>query len=312
MITFFACPKPFQGHIGIIQRNAIESWTRLRPRPEIILLGTDPGIAEICKESDLIHVAEVDTSEYGTPLVSSIFQIGQVRASHPVVCYINSDILLTSDFMHTVEIVATKMTRFLIVGQRWDVDINDAWNFDTPAWEADLKSLLTQKGTLHAPSGIDFFCFPRGMYTDILPFAIGRPGFDNWLVWRARSKDVPIVDITEAALVVHQNHESSYIIRKLSAQEVGSIKAKNGSGRTRYDGNWVELGPEAKRNLTLAPAEQVLTIWAATWMIDRKGRLRRRRLTLTPAYIYHQLKCMARIHFPLFYRRLHSLLNGRR
>src|SRR5436309_411668 len=40
MLTLFAAPKPFRGHIGIIQRNAITSWTKLQPRPEIILYGT--------------------------------------------------------------------------------------------------------------------------------------------------------------------------------------------------------------------------------------------------------------------------------
>lgn len=34
-ITFLVMPKPFQGHIGVIQRNASTSWTKLQPRPEI-------------------------------------------------------------------------------------------------------------------------------------------------------------------------------------------------------------------------------------------------------------------------------------
>ena len=206
MITFFACPKPFQGHIGIIQTNAIESWTRLRPKPEIMLLSTEKGVAEICKELHLIHVPDIDSNEYGTPLVSSVFQIGQARASHPVVCYINSDIMLTNDFLRAIESVVAKMPRFLVLGQRTDIDINEAWNFDASDWEASLKSLLTQKGTLHAQTGIDFFCFPRGMYADIPPFAIGRLKWDNWLVWRARTQGFPIVDITEAVAVAHQNH----------------------------------------------------------------------------------------------------------
>ncbi len=31
MITIFAIPKPFKGHIDVIQRNAIQSWTKLSP-----------------------------------------------------------------------------------------------------------------------------------------------------------------------------------------------------------------------------------------------------------------------------------------
>lgn len=29
MLTIFACPKLFSGHIGIIQRSAIQNWLQL-------------------------------------------------------------------------------------------------------------------------------------------------------------------------------------------------------------------------------------------------------------------------------------------
>ena len=41
MITFFATPKPFRGHIRVIQRNAIQSWQRLHSDAEILLLGPE-------------------------------------------------------------------------------------------------------------------------------------------------------------------------------------------------------------------------------------------------------------------------------
>ena len=50
MLTIFAVPKPFRGHIGVIQRNAIRSWTLLRPACDIILMGNEEGIAEIAAE----------------------------------------------------------------------------------------------------------------------------------------------------------------------------------------------------------------------------------------------------------------------
>lgn len=312
-ITFFACPKPFQGHIGIIQRNAIESWTRLKPRPEIILLGTDQGVAEICKELGLIHIPGVDKNEYGTPLVSSVFQIGQARASHSVVCYINSDIMLMNDFVQAIDTVVGKMPRFLVLGQRTDIDINEAWNFDVLDWESGLKSLLAQKGTLHAPCGIDFFCFLRGMYTDVPPLAIGRMKWDNWLVWRARVQGVPIVDVTEALVVIHQNHGyDANKIRKLSAGEVDSTKSTNDSTIVKFDGHWVQIGPEAQRNIALVPDTLNLNIWAATWMIDRKGRLQRRRLILTPAYLYYQIKWVVPLYWPAFGRFFRWMLAIRR
>jgi len=35
VISIFAMPKPFHGHIEIIQRNAIQSWTRLDPASKL-------------------------------------------------------------------------------------------------------------------------------------------------------------------------------------------------------------------------------------------------------------------------------------
>jgi hypothetical protein len=34
MITIFTTAKPFLGHSGIIQRNALQSWTLLHPETE--------------------------------------------------------------------------------------------------------------------------------------------------------------------------------------------------------------------------------------------------------------------------------------
>ena len=308
MVTLFACPKSFHGHTAIIQRNAIESWTRLRPRPEIILMGTDQGVAEICKEFDLVHVENIDRNEYGTPLVNSIFHLGQRQASRPVVCYINSDILLTSDFMRAIESVTARMPQFLILGQRWDIDIKEALNFNSAMWEIELRELVARNGKLHAPSGIDYFCFPKGLYSNIPPFAIGRLKWDNWLVWRARTNGIPVVDITSSTTIVHQNHE--YLadkIRKLDTRDNGSTSSEYYSDKIRFDGHWVMAGPEVLRNIALVPEEENLNIWAATWVIKNNDRLERRRLTLSPAYLWYQVKCVLPVYWPTFGRVLRWL-----
>ena len=72
-LTIFAIPKAFEGHTGIIQRNALASWTRLTPRPDIILFGRDPGTAEVARELNLRHVPDLAVSDHGTPLVKDLF-----------------------------------------------------------------------------------------------------------------------------------------------------------------------------------------------------------------------------------------------
>ncbi len=312
MITLFACPKHFIGHIDVIQRNAIQSWSRLKPKPEIILLGNDKGVAEICKELGLIHAAEIDTNEYGTPLVNSVFQVGQARASFPIVCYINSDIMLMSDFGQAVKSVSTRMPTFLMIGQRWDIDIKEAWNFDSDNWEDDLRALLAQNGKLHAQTAMDYFVFPRGMYTDIPPFAIGRLSWDNWLVWRARTENVPIVDATPAAKIAHQNHDySPGMLRKLDERESRvQSRGDNSAPIVTFDGNMVALGPEAQRNYALCPDVKSLNIWAATWMIDPQGVLKRWPLSIR--FLYYQVRLILPLYWPAFGRLIHWMLKFKR
>ena len=67
MITIFSTPKPFRGHNGLIQRNALQSWKRLHPDVEVILFGDEEGAAEVCREIGLRHEPEIERSRLGAP-----------------------------------------------------------------------------------------------------------------------------------------------------------------------------------------------------------------------------------------------------
>ena len=81
MLTIFATPKPFRGHFAVIQRNAIRSWTLLRPACEVILMGDEEGTAEIASEFSLRHIPDIGCNAYGTPLVSAL--VRKSSASRP-------------------------------------------------------------------------------------------------------------------------------------------------------------------------------------------------------------------------------------
>src|SRR5262250_2654277 len=170
MLTLFSIPKAFHGHTGIIQRNAIKSWTLMRPQPEIILFGDDEGTAEVAKSFGLRHVPQVVRNEYGTPLLNDLFEQAQRAGAHDVLCYVNADVILMSDFCQTVDRVVRWKTSFLLVGQRWDADIRESLDF-LVGWESGLRVLLGSQGALHPSTGMDYFVFPRGMWGDIPPFA---------------------------------------------------------------------------------------------------------------------------------------------
>lgn len=233
----------------------------LRPKCEVILFGDEEGTAEIASELGIRHIPDVERNEYGTPLVSSMFSIAQDTASHEVMCYVNADIILTSDFPKVVHRI--KKCPFLLVGQRWDVDLKEPVDFSSPDWEERLRAYVAEVGKLHKPYGIDYFIFPRGQYHDIPPFAIGRPGWDNWMIHQACSLQTPVIDATKVITAFHQSHNYSH----LPGGEVNFRK-----------------GPEAERNREfLGGPNHAFTVRDATWVLSAKGMKK-----VSPARILYQ------------------------
>ena len=70
---------------------------------------------------------------------------------------------------------------------------------------------VRKQNQLHRPAGSDFFLFPKSCYQDIPNFAIGRAGWDNWMIYKARKENWPVVDCTPSLMIVHQNHDYSHL-----------------------------------------------------------------------------------------------------
>ena len=83
---------------GIIQRNALKSWTLLSPDVEVILFGDEEGAAEVSRELGIRHVPKVQRTPQGAKYLRSFFDPAQRMASYDVLCYVNCDIILTGDF----------------------------------------------------------------------------------------------------------------------------------------------------------------------------------------------------------------------
>ncbi len=211
LITIFTAPKPFTNpHINVIQRNAIQSWTHLGEEVEVLLLGDEPGMAEAASEFHVRHLPEVGLSAAGTPLVSSMFELARRASPAPLLACINADILLLPDFVTAARQVAAQLQRFLVIGQRWDLDVRSLLDF-SPGWEQRLGADLAARGRQHLPAGSDYFIFPRALFTDIPDFAIGRSGWDNWMIYHARQQGWPVVDGTPSITIIHQDHDYSHL-----------------------------------------------------------------------------------------------------
>jgi hypothetical protein len=209
LLTIFSTAKRFEGLFDVIQRNALQSWTLLQPRPEVIIFGDDAGTAEVCSELRLRHVPDVKTTGLGTPLVSDMFERAQAEASNDLLCFVNADVILTGESMTAVERVASRMERFLLVGRRLDIDVTTPLTFDE-GWEARVQEQARRDGELKSEVWIDWFVFRRGLFQSLPQFAIGRSGYDNWLLWRAVDTGAALVDATAFVPLIHQRHDYSH------------------------------------------------------------------------------------------------------
>ncbi|GAB4578836.1 MAG: hypothetical protein Fur0022_15730 [Anaerolineales bacterium] len=210
LLTLFSAPKPFTNpHIHTIQRNAIQSWTQL-DEVDVLLIGDEPGMAEVAAGFNLKHLPEVARTPQGTPLVSSIFALARAHSSTPLLCYVNADILLTPDLVQAARRVQEQAQNFLIIGRRWNLDVTELLDF-SPGWVERLRARTHREGTLHVPAGSDYFIFPRHLFADMPAFAIGRAGWDNWTIYHARQQGWPTIDATPDVFIVHQNHDYSHL-----------------------------------------------------------------------------------------------------
>jgi hypothetical protein len=223
LLTFATWPKPFEGLTATRQRAAVRSWKRLGPS-QVLLFGDADGVSEAAMDLGVEHIPQVARNGYGTALLDDLLATTRSVAQSPLICLANSDVVIGDDLLRAADLLASQGS-FLLIGRCADVDEAYA---DEPV--ADLLERGRSAG-LRDAGALDFFVFPRDLYEDVPAFALGRAGFDNWLVWRARDLGVPVVDGTGAVRPVHLRHEYNHVP----------------GGRA-----WSYTGAEARRNVELA------------------------------------------------------------
>ncbi len=211
LITIFSAPKPFRDkHISMIQMNAIRSWQQLGNQVAVVLIGDEEGICEAATELNVGFIPDVVRNSHGTPLISSIFALGQSCNQSPLLAYINADIILFNDFLDTAFNVQKMAEKFLIVGQRIDLNVNHPVQF-TPGWQIGLNEQVKISGRYHPRGGSDYFIYPRACFQQIPDFAVGRAGWDNWMFYEARRQGWNVVDATAAIQIIHQDHDYAHL-----------------------------------------------------------------------------------------------------
>lgn len=259
MLTIFSTPKAFLGHIATIQRNAIGSWIRISPSPQVVLFGDSEGTREAAAQFGVEHIPAVEANEFGTPYLRSLIDSVERLARHDLLCYVNGDIIFTEGFEQTVQYLRTEKKPFLLSGRRMNVDVNEPIPFHAD-WRAWLQDAVCERGVAGDHTYVDFFVFRKGFYKEVPPLVIGRAGFDEWMIKAALDRRAKVIDASRLVPILHQNHSYSHV----------------DGGR-----DWVYRGVEAERNRVYCERAPTSALLDCTHELAVSGSLRRVRFRRT-------------------------------
>ena len=276
LLTLFTAPKPFTDpHIRLIQTNMLLNWQALGSDLEIVVIGDEPGIAEICKAQGIRHLPKVRTNTMGTPLISSIFDLARQANDSPFLAYANADILFLPELCDVVRLLGEEKGRFLAVGQRYDLEVRETIDFSGD-WADRLRKRIQQEGVLHGQSGSDYFIYPRACFQQIPDFAVGRAGWDNWMIYKARREHWSVIDLTGTLTIVHQNHDYAHLpggIVHFHQPETADNVRIGGGRRTIFrlsDATYqVRSGKLKRKPLTWASFWREVEIFPLVWLHSR-------------------------------------------
>jgi hypothetical protein len=268
MITLFTTTKDFTGINRSNQLNAIRSWLFSTYKPEVIIFGRSIGIDELGSYPNLKIIEEIKTTATGAPYANEMFNMVSATASNDICCFLNADILLTDKFFEIVKEVHQKIrTKYLLVGERIDVGVDSEMNF-SQGWGKDFVRQYGSSFKDHPPAGSDYFVFPKGQYYGtVLPeLYIGRPGWDNFMIYHALKNKYKLTDISPSVKVYHQNHDYSHLSKPHVADDPETMmNIKNIPYKHRYlfilDAcNYCYVDNELKRNYARGDADKYRTI----------------------------------------------------
>ncbi len=162
LITLFSAPKPFTDpHIAMIQRNAIQSWKALGEDVEVLLLGDEEGLEQAAQDLGTRWIPDLERNSDGTPLISSMFEQAIKNGQGELMAIVNADIILLPDFVEMARSISEQGRPFLLMGQRWDLDIRKPLSF-AGEWQSGLHEVVQREGKLHKSKGSDYFIFSTG------------------------------------------------------------------------------------------------------------------------------------------------------
>ena len=237
-IVIFTSPKPCNDQTEAVQIAAFRSWRRAFPNATILLFGDVASWNEEIESLVMEAAGPLVKGMAGGELIRDMFQDASKRGVGQLLLYLNSDILLDDSAAHVVEKIQDRPEPWLGSARRWCLP---KWSDVAPASELEWSiffSRAEKSGRWGEACALDMFLFCGLSFERMPPFFIGHRGWDNWMIYHARSQNISVIDISAAMRVIHCDHDYCY--------------AKGNSAPSRRD------GPLEEANLKMLGGEERL------------------------------------------------------
>jgi len=211
MLTIVTTPRPLRsGKFRMDLYNAVGSWLRLKPTPQILVFGGE--VPSVAREG-VTHIPEFPQNAQGLPYLDGCLSIAQEMAENGLLMLTSDHLILRSDFMVALKRLAAihgslegVLDTFAAVGQRWDRFIDMPIDFDDLYWETEIL----QHGEPRGGSAKDYFIFSTPLPFEVKNFVLGRRRWDSWFLHQL-CISMPVVDISCAAIPVHPVHGYGHV-----------------------------------------------------------------------------------------------------
>ena len=247
MFTILTTAKDFDSNFKLIQINAINSWRSLSDDIEIIIFGFSKGVDEYAKTIKATHIPKIKCTDSGIPLISDMILQGTKLAKFDILLLVNADIILPNKFIDIIQILKSRKKKFLAIGHRWDMDVDEYINFSDLIESKKFWSKANKISKQHSCTGIDYFIFKKGTLKSLPDFAVGRFGWDNWILWSIRRRLIPLIDLSAEIKVIHQNH----IYKKHFRTDIErNLKLGEKKGLNILDSNYLFKNGKITKNIS--------------------------------------------------------------
>lgn len=193
MITIYSTFRTFEiKEYNKIQRDALESWLKLDPRPEILILGNDPGTARVCKEYGVTHIDSVPVTRCGTPYLNAMIEMAEAYAANDIMLLLAGDVMIAQDTIDVARKMKKLTDKFCVCARKKHVE-----------WNKGKKKFSFKKWATWQAG--DYYMHTKGLFDGMPAFLIGRHLCEKYM-YRMACQANALVDATDRITVLHQSH----------------------------------------------------------------------------------------------------------